>query len=104
MFVLARSGPTKGRPLRFEIDLALAESSTLIRVEGKGQVIRVERPAPKSRRTGFAVANLWFKLRGPRKGSTGRTVVNARAADGIRERALPKRLVIARTSDKPFHD
>ena len=53
MFVLAPTGAPEGSPLRFEINLALDEISPAIRVEGRGRVFRVKRPAPRSRITGF---------------------------------------------------
>ena len=96
MFVLARTRPRQGELLDFAIEMALDEFSPLMLVEGEGLVVRVERPAPASRLAGFAVHNLWFRLREPETGKAlpaktraqaGRV---ARAADGIRGRVLPK--------------
>jgi PilZ domain len=67
MFVLARTSPPKGKPLRFEISLSPDELSPAIQVEGRGRVVRVERPAPRSKITGFAVVNLWFRVRDPQE-------------------------------------
>ena len=97
MFVFARTGPSKGRRLEFEIDLELDGYSPLMQVKGEGRVVRVERPAPESGLSGFAVVNLCFKLCQPEKGAAlpaktraqaGRV---ARAGTRIHERALPKR-------------
>ena len=96
MFVLSRTGPRQGELLDFAIEMALDEFSPLMLVEGEGRVVRVERPAPASRLAGFAVHNLWFKLREPEadealptktRAQAGRVV---RAAKGIRGRVRPK--------------
>jgi hypothetical protein len=81
MFVLARTCPPMGKPLRFEINLAL-NGSAAIRVEGRGRVIRVERTASKATITGFAVVNLWFRMGEPRKASA--TPARPRSAAVVR--------------------
>lgn len=110
MFVVAPAGPRAGELLRFAVDMALDESSTLLRVQGEGRVVRVERPAQASRLAGFAVHNLWFKLREPEAGQAlparnqsqaGRMV---RATDNIRGPVLPRRLAIVRPNSKKFSD
>ena len=63
MFVVASARPAEGDLLEFEIDLALDEASPLVLVHGEGRVVRTERPAGQP--AGFAVHNLWFRLREP---------------------------------------
>ncbi len=106
MFVLAPAGPREGELLRFEIDMALDESSPLLRVEGEGRVVRVEYPARPSPSTGFAVRNLWFKLRDPKTGaalSAGTHGLSAAAASVTRmdQQNSPRRLTIAPPNAKP---
>jgi hypothetical protein len=68
MFVTADFGPAQGELLEFEIDLALDEFTPLMLVGGEGRVVRVEGPSPAAQSFGFAVHNLWFKLREPEEG------------------------------------
>jgi hypothetical protein len=85
MFVLSDPGPIPGELLEFEIDLALDESAPLILVEGEGRVVRVEsQPPPSAHPSGFAVHNLWFKLREPEEGQAIAPKVQARAAADVR--------------------
>ena len=110
MFVLAPTGPRQGELLEFEIDMALDEFSPLLRVQGEGRVVRVERPAPASHFTGFAVHNVWFKLRAPEAGEAlparrlAQTGAGARTVARIDERDLPRRLTIARPKAKSCPD
>ena len=110
MFVLARTGPREGEVLEFEIDMALDEFSPLMLVEGEGRVVRVERPAPASRLTGFAVHNVWFKLREPEEGQALPAKIQAQAgrvvpaADRTRGPVLPRRLAIIRPKGKPVSE
>lgn len=66
MFVVANARPAEGDLLQFEIDLALDQASPLVVVQGEGRVVRTERPADQP--AGFAVHNLWFRLREPEEG------------------------------------
>jgi len=88
MYVLADSGPIPGELLKFEIDLALDESTPLVLVEGEGRVVRVEdQPPPAQQPSGFAVHNLWFKLREPEEGRVIPSEIQARAAAVLRPAA-----------------
>jgi hypothetical protein len=88
MFVLADSGPIPGELLKFEIDLALDESTPLVLVEGEGRVVRVEdQPPPAQHPSGFAVHNLWFKLREPEEGQAIRPDIQAGADAILRPRS-----------------
>jgi hypothetical protein len=94
MYVFARSGPAKGRRLQFEMELSLSESLPPVRFEGTGQVVRIERPAFKSQRTGFAVVNLGFRLREAEKNRATPALTDPGAPTSMR--ALPKRFAIER--------
>ena len=84
MFVFARTGPTRGRLLEFEIDLALDVYSPLLQVKGEGRIVRIERPAAGSDLSGFAVVNLCFKLCQPQEGAMLRSEQGRRPAQGRR--------------------
>lgn len=66
MFVLADARPAHGEVLEFEVDLALDEVTPLVVVQGEGRVVRTERAAHEP--SGFAVHNLWFRVREPGQG------------------------------------
>jgi hypothetical protein len=66
MFIIADANPAEGELLEFEIDMALDEETPLVVVQGAGRVVRTERPSRQS--AGFAVHNLWFRLREPAQG------------------------------------
>jgi hypothetical protein len=70
MFVLADAEPAAGALLEFEIDLALDEVTPLVVVQGKGRVVRTQRASGSGpeQRAGFAVHNVWFRLREPEEG------------------------------------
>ena len=109
MFVLAPSGPRQGELLEFEIDMALDELSPLMQVQGEGRVVRVECPAPASQFTGFAVHNVWFKLRQPETGEALPAGSRAQSGAGgtvarIDEQKFSRRLTIARPQTKSFQD
>jgi hypothetical protein len=109
MLVLARGGPRQGELLKFEIEMALDDSSPRMLVQGEGRVVRVERPAIDSWITGFAVQNLWFRMREPKlagalpAGKPVRAGVTA-TVTRIDERDLPRRWTVARPNAKPFPD
>jgi hypothetical protein len=110
MFVLAPTGPHQGELLEFEIDMALDEFSPLMLVQGEGRVVRVERPAPASQFTGFAVHNVWFKLREPEvgealpAGSRVQTAAVARTVARSDEQKFSRRLTIAWPQPKSLPD
>jgi PilZ domain len=90
MFVLAGGELAEGEVLEFEIDLALDDSTPLVLVEGEGRVVRVERPQPSAESAcGFAVHNLWFKLREPDFGEAIAREVSGRLAASPRAGANP---------------
>jgi PilZ domain len=85
MFVLADCDPIPGQLLKFGIDLALDESTPLVLVEGEGRVVRVEdQPPPAQHSSGFAVHNVWFKLREPEEGQAIPPDIQARATTILR--------------------
>jgi hypothetical protein len=111
MFVLADSGPIPGELLEFEIDLALDESTPLVLVRGEGRVVRVEnQPPPSAHSSGFAVHNLWFKLREPEEGqaiplkSQARTTAVSRPAADVSGRGVHRGLTIVPRPDKTDPD
>jgi hypothetical protein len=88
MFVLADCDPIPGQLLKFGIDLALDEFTPLVLVEGEGRVVRVEdQPPPAQHSSGFAVHNVWFKLREPEEGQAIPSEIQARAAAVLRPAA-----------------
>ena len=97
MFVQSDAGPSQGQLLEFEIDLALDEFTPLVQVEGEGRVVRVECQPPAARSSGFAVHNLWFKLREPEEGQALPVEIQlrdgkvARAAGGGAAKTRPRR-------------
>lgn len=66
MFVVADAAPAPGEPLEFEIDMALDAETPLVVVHGEGRVVRAERTPDQP--AGFAVHNVWFRLRAPEQG------------------------------------
>jgi hypothetical protein len=68
MFVMSNVAFFEGEILDFEIDLAWDETTPLVLVKGEGRIVRTERDSQSSRSIGFAVQNLWFKLREPEEG------------------------------------
>jgi hypothetical protein len=66
MFVVAETELAEGELLEFEIDMALDEATPLMVVQGEGRVVRTERNSQRA--TGFAVHNVWFRLREPEQG------------------------------------
>ena len=66
MFVMADAVPTPGELLEFEIDMALDHETPLVIVQGEGRVVRAERGPDQP--AGFAVHNVWFRLRAPEQG------------------------------------
>jgi len=67
MFVLARRSPTLGTPVHFEVSLVPGRGSAAIEIEGQGTVVRLEPRASPSGMTGFAVVNLWLKVKQARR-------------------------------------
>ena len=110
MLVLARTGPRQGDLLEFEIEMALDDSSPQMLVHGEGRVLRIERPAIDSWFTGFAVHNLWFRMREPKPGGArpaakpAQTGAVPATVTCIDERDSPRRLTVARPDAKPFPD
>jgi len=105
MFVLADTRPFQGELLDFEIDLAFDESSPLVLVEGEGRVVRVEgQSTPAAHRSGFAVHNLWFKLREPEEGQAIAPAIPTRPAAKARGQVGPRRLSIVPAKHKPDSD
>jgi hypothetical protein len=68
MFVLSKAPTVDGQIINFEIDLAWDDVTPLVLVKGEGRVVRIEHDSQSERATGFAVQNLWFKLREPEEG------------------------------------
>lgn len=70
MFVIADAEPADGALLEFEIDLALDEATPLVVVQGEGRVVRTQRSSElvPEHPSGFAVHNVWFRLREPEQG------------------------------------
>jgi hypothetical protein len=70
MFVIADAAPAAGALLEFEIDLALDEVTPLVVVHGEGRVVRTQRSSGlvPEHPAGFAVHNVWFRLREPEQG------------------------------------
>jgi PilZ domain len=63
MFVFTRANLRLGMRLRFKINVVPDVPLQVLRVFGEGQVVRVERSAPKTGMTGFPVVSRWFKIR-----------------------------------------
>lgn len=110
MFVEADTEPSQGELLEFEIDLAFDEFTPLMLVEGEGRVVRVERPFLSAQPSGFAMRNVWFKLREPEQGQAltptaqPRPARVARPAAKDRERDLRRRLALVPPKDKTGSD
>jgi hypothetical protein len=70
MFVVADAEPVAGALIEFEIDLALDEATPLVVVHGEGRVVRTQRSSDlvPEHPAGFAVHNVWFRLREPEQG------------------------------------
>jgi hypothetical protein len=95
MFVVADAEPAEGALLEFEIDLALDETTPLVLVEGEGRVVRRQRSSElvPEHPTGFAVHNVWFRLREPQQGQA------LPAASPTSAGTAPRRPVGARKKD-----
>jgi hypothetical protein len=110
MLVLARTGPRPGELLEFEVEMALDDSSPQLLVHGEGRVLRVEPSVSDRCFTGFAVHNLWFRMREPKPGGAlpatkpAQTGAVRATVTCIDERDLPRRSTIARPDAKPFPD
>jgi hypothetical protein len=70
MFVEADADPAEGARLEFEIDLALDEATPLVVIQGEGRVVRAQRSGESGtgQPAGFAVHNVWFRMREPEQG------------------------------------
>ncbi len=67
MFVISPIPVAEGQIVEFEIDLSWDHLTPLVLVQGEGRVVRTGCD-PESSAAGFAVHNLWFKLRPPAQG------------------------------------